>query len=157
MMRFFNLIKYIYRAKNQHYLWVPIKDWNRYGFILLLFVIINKNYKECVIFRKKFKNIENFVVIGLKWSGKNVRRRTLGFAKNFLINNETAKCIYCDILLDNDNATADHIIPVSKGGNNCQVNIVVCCKQCNGERGNKHFNDFIVEKKPEYKKKRFIF
>jgi 5-methylcytosine-specific restriction endonuclease McrA len=33
-------------------------------------------------------------------------------------------------------ATADHYIPLSKGGNNKHINIVLSCKKCNNIRGN---------------------
>jgi hypothetical protein len=58
--------------------------------------------------------------------------------------------------LDKENATADHIIPISDGGNNCQVNLVVCCKDCNNERGNMDFNTYVSIKKKNIKGKLFI-
>ena len=118
---------------------------------------LNKNYKSCEIFRKKYKVMEDFVVIGLKYNGKNVKRRTSGFAKEFLDENVGANCIYCDTVLDKENATADHIIPISDGGNNCQVNLVVCCKDCNNQRGNLDFKEFMRLKKINYKKVRKKF
>jgi 5-methylcytosine-specific restriction endonuclease McrA len=96
--------------------------------------------------------MENFVVIGLKYNGKNVKRRANGFAKEFLNNNKNIKCIYCGTELNSDNATADHIIPISDGGNNCQVNLVVCCRDCNRERGNINFQDFLNIKNKNYKR-----
>ena len=50
----------------------------------------------------------------------------------------------------------DHIIPISDGGNNCQVNLVVCCKDCNNERGNMDFKTYISIKKKNLKGKLFI-
>jgi 5-methylcytosine-specific restriction endonuclease McrA len=96
------------------------------------------------------------VVIGLKYNGKNVKRRTSGFAKEFLDENEGVNCIYCDTELHKENATADHIIPISDGGNNCQVNLVVCCKDCNNERGNMDFNTYVSIKKKNLKGKLYI-
>ena len=59
--------------------------------------------------------------------------------------------------LNKQNATADHIIPISDGGNNCQVNLVVCCKDCNNERGNMDFQTYLAIKKKNSKgKKLFI-
>ena len=86
----------------------------------------------------------------MKWGGRNVKRRTSGIAKEHLQNSEGSKCIYCDIHLTNDNATSDHIIPISKKGNNCQVNLVICCKDCNGERGNMNFPQYLKKKNPKY-------
>lgn len=114
---------------------------------------MNKNYKSCEIFRKKYKTMENFVVIGLKYSGKNVKRRTSGFAKEFIEENKDSNCIYCGVKLTKENATADHIVPISKGGNNTQINLIVCCKDCNSERGNLDFNTFIGLKNLKNKSK----
>lgn len=100
--------------------------------------------------------MEDFVVIGLKYNGKNVKRRTSGFAKEFLDENIGADCIYCGTKLNQENATADHIIPISEGGNNCQVNLVVCCKGCNNERGNMDFKTYMAIKRRYKTKQIFI-
>ena len=63
------------------------------------YVYFNKNYVSCEIARKRFKSHRNFIVIGLKWNGKNVKRRTIGFAKEFVNSNKNAKCIYCETKL----------------------------------------------------------
>lgn len=118
--------------------------------------MLNKNYKSCEIYRKKFKHIKEFVVVGLKYSGKNVKRRTSGYAKNFIDKHEECKCLYCGVKLNYENATADHIVPVSNGGNNTQVNLIVCCSDCNSERGNLDFKEFLSLKNKNYKKIKFI-
>ena len=150
-MKLFSIIKFIYKAEHPHFISVDEKVYNRWKYLIRLVIKLNKRYKPCEIYRRRYKMMENFVVIGLKYNGKNVRRRTSGFAKEFLEENMDANCIYCDIELNNDNATADHIIPISKGGNNTQVNLVVCCKKCNNERGNLDFKDFLELKNPKYK------
>ncbi len=114
-------------------------------------VTLNPRYSYCEVFRKKYKIHENFVVVGLKWNGKNVKRRTNGYAKEFVENNPDSKCIYCESELTVDNATSDHIIPISNKGNNCQVNIVVCCTTCNNERGNLNFETYLKFKNIKFK------
>ena len=111
----------------------------------------NKNYKSCEIYRRKYKILENFVVVGLRYNGKNVKRRTSGYAKEFIDSHRNAKCLYCETKLNLENATADHIIPISNGGNNCQVNLIVCCKDCNTERGNLDFMRYLSMKNKKYK------
>ena len=51
------------------------------------------------------------------------------------------KCAYCGkSLLDMFNsATRDHIIPISKGGDNVKGNIVPACQSCNAKKSNKLF------------------
>ncbi len=146
-MRVFEILKFIYAAKDPHFLSIDADTYFKWRRIIRMVMKMNKNYKSCEILRKKYKNMENFVVIGLKYSGKNVKRRTSGFAKEFLSEHKSAKCIYCNTKLNEENATADHIIPISDGGNNCQINLVVCCKDCNNERGNIDFKTFIVMKR----------
>jgi hypothetical protein len=67
------------------------------------------------------------------------------------------KCIYCNCKLNPTNATTDHIIPISKGGNNTQVNLMVCCIKCNGERGDMEFYQYIKNKNPKFKNAKRIF
>ena len=49
------------------------------------------------------------------------------------------KCIYCDTVLDKDNKSVDHIIPLSLGGAHSAGNIVICCLPCNISKGGRSF------------------
>lgn len=153
----FKKLKKIYKAKTDHFLKVDFVFYKKWKYLIQLLVALNKNYIRCEIARKKFKSYRNFIVIGLKWNGKNVKRRTIGFAKEFVNNNKNAKCIYCETHLTLDNATTDHIIPISKGGNNTQVNLMVCCHQCNSDRGTTSFTKFLKSKNKKYKKSKYTF
>ena len=155
-MKVIKIIKFITNSEHQHFLSVDRKTYNRWKFLIKLAVNINKNYKSCEIYRKKFKSLEDFVVVGLKYSGKNVKRRTSGFAKEFVDRNEGSVCLYCESELSHENATADHIVPISEGGNNSQVNLIVCCKDCNAERGNVEFKSYLFIKNKKYVNKRNI-
>jgi len=150
-MRLIKILKFIYKSEHPHFLSVDKETYFKWKFLIRIVMNLNKSYKSCEIFRKKYKLMEDFVVIGLKYNGKNVKRRTAGFAKEFLDDNVGANCIYCDTELNKKNATADHIVPISDGGNNCKVNLVVCCKYCNNERGNLDFREFMRLKKRNYK------
>jgi 5-methylcytosine-specific restriction endonuclease McrA len=145
-MMIFETIKYILKSKDEHYLSVSYDIFKRWKYIILMMVLFNRRYKKCVIYRKKFKEHENFVVIALKYTGKKIKRRTNGFAKRFIQEHPDAKCLYCDIKLTEENSNTDHIIPISHGGNNSQVNLVVCCIECNFERGNIEFYKFRKNK-----------
>ena len=142
-MKLLKVLTQIYKSKHYHFLLVDYKFYKRFSFFIKLAVFLNKKYIPCEIFRKKYKTHKNFVVIGLKWNGKNVKRRTNGYAKEFILNNKDYKCIYCECELDDQNVTSDHIVPISYGGNNCQVNLVICCTDCNNERGNLEFKTYL--------------
>jgi len=154
-MNIFQVLKFLLTSEHSHFVSVDKKTYKRWKPLIKWAVIFNKNYKPVEIYRRKFKVLEDFVVVGLKWNGKNVRRRTSGFAKEFIEQNKDARCLYCDEKLTSENATADHIVPISEGGNNCQVNLVVCCKGCNNERGNLEFK-YYLSKKNSVKLKNFI-
>jgi len=154
-MNIIKVISKIRKSETEHFLYVDKRTWIKWGLIIDFFVFMNKNYIPCRIYRKKYKFLENIVVIGLKWNGKNVKRRTSGIAKEFLKDNLNAKCIYCDEKLNDLNATTDHIIPISEGGNNCQINLVIVCFDCNNQRGNLEFNEYMDIKNP-YNKKKYI-
>jgi len=48
------------------------------------------------------------------------------------------KCVYCGVCFDENNLpTRDHIIPISKGGDNTKNNIVPSCRNCNSKKYNK--------------------
>jgi len=150
-MSIFKVIKFIIKSKDQHFISVDKQIWNKWSWLIRATVFLNRNYVPCVIYRKKYKFLENIVVVGLKWNGKNVKRRTTGFAKEFLKENPNAKCIYCEKSLNEENATTDHIIPICEGGNNTQVNLMVSCFDCNNERGSTNFFDYLKLKNPKYR------
>lgn len=144
-------------SKHEHFLFVDYEFYKRWGLLIRLVVRINKNYKNCLIFRKKYKIHQNIVIVGLKWGGKNVKRRTTGFAKDFLDETKNPRCIYCNCKLTPTNATTDHIIPISKGGNNTQVNFLVSCLKCNSERGDMDFYRYLRIKNNKFKNVKHIF
>ena len=136
---------------------MEFKFYQKWKYLIKLIVATNPNYLSCTIFRKKYKAYKNVVIVGLKWSGKNVKRRTTGFAKDTLQETKNPKCIYCKQHLTDENTTVDHIIPISKGGNNCQVNLTICCMNCNNERGNSDFYTYLKLKNNSYNNKKYIF
>jgi len=154
-----NLIKtliFIYNSKHLHFLSVDYKLYKRWKWLIQVAVILNKKYVHCEIFRKEYKLYKDLVIIGLKWNGKNVKRRTNGYAKEFISDGEH-KCIYCECELNNENATSDHIIPISLGGNNAQINLIIVCSNCNNIRGDCEFYKYLRLKNPKYKDKKIIW
>jgi hypothetical protein len=144
-----NQLLYLIKSKHEHFLFIELDFYKTWKYLIKFLVYTNKNYIPCTIYKKEFKAHKNIVVVGLKWNGKNVKRRTTGFAKEFLDGNKNSRCLYCNQKLTKTNITTDHIIPLSKGGNNCQVNLVACCTKCNNERGNMDFYEYLKLKNPK--------
>ena len=57
------------------------------------------------------------------------------------------RCAYCGVKFTRKiPPTRDHIIPVSKGGDNVKENIVPSCRSCNTKKGVKmNYKDYITE------------
>lgn len=149
MLKIFKKFKRLLNEKHRHFIYLDYNEYKKLGLLYKLALLFNSKYKMCTIFRKKYKFHKKLVIIGLRWYGKNVRRRTNGYAKAWFLDHPNSKCIYCNVKLTKENVTADHILPIAHGGNNCQVNIVVCCKDCNHERGSTDFSEYLKKKNKE--------
>lgn len=54
-------------------------------------------------------------------------------------------CVHCRKKITLESASRDHVIPVSKGGGNEPENLVLSCKVCNAERGDKPIDPRVLE------------
>jgi 5-methylcytosine-specific restriction endonuclease McrA len=45
------------------------------------------------------------------------------------------RCVYCGTLLGIENATLDHVFPLSRGGDHAPGNLVAACHTCNQLKG----------------------
>lgn len=55
------------------------------------------------------------------------------------------KCHYCGKQLTRYSATLDHILPVSKNGDNSYENLITSCLHCNSQRTNKDVMEAIIK------------
>jgi len=65
----------------------------------------------------------------------NVRPSVTRFKKRIMFNRDDWSCQYCNKKLTYNSITVDHVIPKCKGGQTTWKNCVVCCKQCNRNKG----------------------
>jgi len=108
---------------------------------------------EYIEYNKKWVR-DNPEKIQAKSQRSHYRRKTL--EKNY-INTLTSKewldilevynyrCAYCDVEFDCENLpTRDHIIPLTKGGNNVKENIIPACRSCNSKKNNKLYSKEVI-------------
>jgi 5-methylcytosine-specific restriction endonuclease McrA len=55
---------------------------------------------------------------------------------------QNAVCYYCQTGLGPDEATMDHVIPLTRGGKSTKANVVVACKPCNTSKKDRLFEIF---------------
>jgi hypothetical protein len=55
------------------------------------------------------------------------------------------KCYKCGKQLTRFDATLDHLVPVSKSGDNSYDNLATCCLQCNSKRRNRDLSDHMPD------------
>lgn len=143
------IVKKIFNNKHNHpFLYLPVEKYKTYKHLIFILLYFTKKYNRCLIYRKKVNYTKNVVVFALRNYGENLKRRTTKFAKGFV----GKPCPFCLVKLTNENATTDHIVPISKRGTNAKINLVAVCEKCNQERANTDFNDFLI-----YKRGKIIF
>nr|DAY67707.1 MAG TPA: Recombination endonuclease VII [Caudoviricetes sp.] len=54
------------------------------------------------------------------------------------------KCAYCgkQLTLEASDTCVDHVIPIAKGGNNEDKNLVMACRRCNSSKGAKLLSEW---------------
>lgn len=73
----------------------------------------------------------------LKWARRNKAEGKYTREEWYVVvENQSYKCLFCGVHNDDSPITADHIIPLSKGGSNYISNIQGLCRSCNSRKGN---------------------
>lgn len=68
---------------------------------------------------------------GLKARNRNLRKRKLAMYR------ENQMCHWCGLVMDPEEVTVDHLVPLARGGSNRKENSVLAHKSCNEKRGAK--------------------
>lgn len=75
-------------------------------------------------------------------------------SKRILFMRDKGQCVYCKCKLKIREATIDHVIPKSKGGDNSWNNLVISCFDCNNKKTNLSLKEIGYEeinaKKPTF-------
>ena len=56
------------------------------------------------------------------------------FSRKNILRRDSHKCLYCGSTI---NLTVDHVIPKSRGGEDCWENLVTACVKCNNKKGSR--------------------
>lgn len=72
-------------------------------------------------------------VVRLKWYVY-IKRKAISPTKRNIFERDNHTCQYCG---SKKNLTIDHVMPVSRGGENSWKNMVTCCWKCNNKKDNK--------------------
>ena len=75
---------------------------------------------------------------------KQLRKRLTNAAKEKILIRDKFECQYCG---SKEFLEIDHIIPLSKGGNNEEENLVTSCHRCNHLKADKSIFEFVEENK----------
>ena len=64
-------------------------------------------------------------------------RQTPALSNPKLFARDRQVCAYCGHHFHSDDLTREHIVPVSRGGQDSWMNCITACKACNGHKGNR--------------------
>lgn len=64
--------------------------------------------------------------------------------RNRIFKKCNGKCVYCSkqLTLGTNDACVDHVIPLAKGGNNEDENLVMACRRCNSSKKDKLLSEW---------------
>lgn len=83
--------------------------------------------------RRKFERLKHKFTVAEEEEKKGKRLAIPEEVRIAVWRRDSGKCVRCD---SRENLEYDHIIPISKGGNNTARNIELLCERCNREKSN---------------------
>jgi 5-methylcytosine-specific restriction endonuclease McrA len=76
-----------------------------------------------------------------------IPKQTLRLSKKNIYTRDKYTCYICGKRFTEKQLSTDHIIPISRGGKNDWLNLITCCKKCNGEKGNMLLSEMRIKPK----------
>ena len=93
----------------------------------------------------QFQMAEKGEVMGAHRPG--CRKGSQGIKKRLLRDRKNRKCCYCGRYLRTNEATLEHVIPISKGGYTKKNNCKIACRKCNEEKGSMALGTYMQMKR----------
>lgn len=69
--------------------------------------------------------------------------------KSRIVKTRPHVCYYCNRPLVKREITLDHLIPLSKNGKSVESNLVICCPNCNHEKGDMTEKEYLKYKRQQ--------
>lgn len=76
-------------------------------------------------------------VMRLKRQDRKHKKRPVRFSRSAVYIRDNFKCQYCGGKFRYEDLTLDHVVPRCRGGQTEFINVISCCKKCNGDKGDK--------------------
>jgi len=109
---------------------IRIGDITREG--TLYTILLPMEIRECIELKQKRDGISNVDDIDyFNISGNRTK----------IFERDNYTCHYCGSKVTKDNATLDHIVPSSRGGDNSKENLVTSCLDCNAIKSGRTFEE----------------
>ena len=139
---------------------------NADGYPVSLLPISAVSWKEAILYMYHDKCdvlewYDNWIVHSANWETnvpavimlkRYLRRATdVRFSKSNVFLRDNYRCLYCSTKVNNNTATMDHVLPLSKGGKTTWNNIATACSPCNTRKEDKlHMKPAYQPYKPGY-------
>jgi len=125
---------------NADYTFLGIVNWKRAVKLLVKekAEVIKESDKPL---RGTFSAIKNIpLVMRLIYMVKSVYQNKVPYSRKNVLIRDAYSCQYCG---STEDITVDHVVPRSRGGKNCFLNCVACCKNCNMLKKRDHTPDEV--------------
>ena len=66
--------------------------------------------------------------------------------RRMLRGRDVVRCFYCHKVVSAGEATIDHLIPLSRGGERFESNAVIACRWCNSHKSDMEYGEFLASK-----------
>ena len=76
-------------------------------------------------------------IIACKGKVYGKQRKEPPLTNRALFRRDQNMCLYCGNHFDNIKLSRDHVVPLSRGGEDAWTNVVTACKRCNARKGNR--------------------